>query len=257
MAETKETKETKVEQATITKAEVETKKEKTKPKSWADLSVTKEDKINDTLNLKKNSDSDEERAKSPPYVPTVPTSSPTSESKDAKNIEKEGKKQRNLDVMNKEPCIYFSRGFCRYGQACFYLHDTNGAGGTSDGSPSVAPPPMQMPPPMQPLIANNGQEICRYYNTRNGCNRKDNCAFAHVSNTKIIRRPDRWQRKGPQQQQQQQQFQQFQQQQGQPIKILHKCPNEDCPNMCFGKQCSQCHEAMFKGGPGGPAVKSE
>lgn len=214
-------------------------KKKEKPKnSWADLSVTVEDAIIETKNLKKPLD-ESVTPKSPPYVASKDTQKKEKEQEQEqdeqepkeKNEMKDGKKQRNLDVMNKEPCIYHARGFCRYGQACFYLHE-NADKTSEDNAMITMPAPM-----MQPLVANNGQEICRYFNTRNGCNRKDNCAFAHVSNTKPIRRAlgDRWQRKE----------QQSQQQQSQPIKILHKCPNADCSNMCFGKQCSQCHEAMF------------
>jgi hypothetical protein len=220
----------------------ETKKEGVKKTpSWADLSCNDEDEIPTKKVIVQPLVS--------PAAPAPPSSTPSDkqdkQDKPVPVVEAPGfsidKKERNQDVMNKESCIYFSRGYCRYGNACFYSHDS-----------------IQFP--KQPTNNNNEmtQDICRYFNTRQGCNRGDQCTFLHAQkprfngsngngngNTTSMnpmnagalpvamgRRSVPWQKNNN-----------FGPSQGQ-ARSLHKCPNTGCTNMCLGKQCSRCHQAM-------------
>jgi hypothetical protein len=81
------------------------------------------------------------------------------------------------------------------------------------------------------------ERICKFFNTRRGCNKGDMCTFKHerqvcaffasaqgctgISDCPFIHDLD-----------------------ATPSVQLKPCPNEDCKNMCIGKQCMQCHSVM-------------
>jgi len=85
--------------------------------------------------------------------------------------------------------------------------------------------------------AEKKQRICKFFNSRKGCTKGDNCTFKHERQVCAF----------------------FSSSQGcsagndcpfihdanatQSVR-LKPCPNEHCTNLCIGKQCMQCHAAM-------------
>lgn len=57
------------------------------------------------------------------------------------------------------------------------------------------------------------RQVCAFFSSTQGCTASDDCPFIHDTNKT-------------------------------PSVQLKPCPNKDCPNLCIGKQCMQCHNLM-------------
>jgi len=81
--------------------------------------------------------------------------------------------------------------------------------------------------------------VCRFFNKKSGCKKGSDCDFAHNRLPCAFFTSEKGCNQGTRCP--------FTHDENAPRNTnLHQCPNENCDNLCIGKQCSDCHNAMSR-----------